>query len=47
MTVSELIGDFTHNHSLSKEDKQLLALPMKQKKILLKFIDFLSEIEDL
>ena len=47
MTVGDLIGDFSHNPNLSKEDKKLLALPIKQKKILLKFIDFLSEIEDL
>ncbi len=47
MTVGELIGDFSHNPKLSKEDKKLLALSMKQKKIILKFVDFLSEIEDL
>ncbi len=46
MTVGELIGDFSHNPNLSKEDKKLLALPIKPKKILLKFIDFLSEIEE-
>ena len=46
MTVGELIGDFSHNPNLSKEDKKLLALPVKQKKILLKFVDFLSEIEE-
>ena len=46
MTVGELIGDFSHNPKLSEEDKKLLALPMKQKRILLKFVDFLSEIEE-
>jgi transcriptional regulator with XRE-family HTH domain len=46
MTVGELIGDFSHNPNLSKEDKKLLALPIKQKKILLKFVDFLNEIEE-
>ena len=46
LTVGELIGDFSHNPNLSKEDKKLLALPIKQKKILLKFVDFLSEIEE-
>ncbi len=47
MTVGELIGDFSHNPKLSAEDKKLLALPIKQKRILLKFVDFLAEIEDL
>lgn len=47
ITVGELIGDFSHNPKLSKEDKKLLALSIKQKKTLLKFVDFLSEIEDL
>ena len=46
ISVGELIGDFSHNPRLSEEDKKLLALPMKQKRILLKFIDFLSEIEE-
>ena len=46
MTVGELIGDFSHNPRLSEEDKKLLALTMKQKRILLKFVDFLSEIEE-
>ena len=47
MTVSDLIGDFSHNPSLSEDDKKLLALTARQKKILLKCIDFLREIEDL
>ena len=46
-SVGELIGDFSYNPSLSEDDKKLLALTAKQKKILLKYIDFLSEIEDL
>ena len=46
MTVGELIGDFSHNSKLSEEDKKLLTLPIKQKRILLKFVDFLSEIEE-
>ena len=46
-SVGELIGDFSYNPSLSEDDKKLLALTAKQKKILLKYIEFLSEIEDL
>ena len=47
MTVGELIGDFSHNSNLSKEDKKLLALSMKHQQIILKFVDVLSEIENL
>ena len=46
-SVGELIGDFSYNPSLSEDDKKLLALTARQKKILLKCIDFLREIEDL
>ena len=45
-SVGELIGDFSYKPSLSEDDKKLLTLTAKQKKILLKHIDFLSEIED-
>ncbi|MBR4570421.1 MAG: helix-turn-helix transcriptional regulator [Candidatus Riflebacteria bacterium] len=46
-SVGELIGDFSYKPSLTEDDKKLLALTARQKKILLKYIDFLSEIEDL
>ena len=46
-SVGELIGYFSYKPSLSEDDKKLLALTAKQKKILLKYIEFLNEIEDL
>ena len=46
-SVGELIGDFSYKPTLSEDDKKLLALTARQKKILLKYIDFLSEIEGL
>ena len=46
-SVGELIGDFSYKPNISEDDKKLLALTTRQKKILLKYIDFLNEIEDL
>lgn len=44
LTVGDLIGDFGKN--FTDDEKRFLALTAKQKKILLKFMDFLEEIKD-
>ncbi len=43
ITVGDLIGDFGNNIKLSDDDKRLLALSPKQKKLLLSLLDTLIE----
>ncbi len=46
LNVSDLIGDFEAKQNFTDDEKRFLALTAKQKKILLKFMDFLEEIKD-
>lgn len=43
VTVGDLIGDFGQQQELLEEDKRLLALSLKRKRLLLKFLDALEE----
>ena len=43
ITVGDLIGDFGNNIKLSDDDKRLLSLSPKQKKLLLSLLDTLIE----
>ncbi len=43
MTVGELIGDFGYDIELTEDDKRLIALTPKQKKLLLSLLDTLIE----
>ena len=43
ITVGELIGDFGVQQELCEEDKRLLALSLKRKRLLLKFLDAIEE----
>ena len=39
ISVSELIGDLGSQQELLEEDKRFLALPLKRKQLLLRFLD--------
>ena len=43
ITVGDLIGDFGNTLELTEDDKRLLALSPKQKKLLLSLLDTLIE----
>ena len=46
ISVADLIGDFGTREEFTDDDKRFLSLTAKQKKILLKFMDFLETIKE-
>ena len=43
LTVGDLIGDFGPQQELLEEDKRLLALPLKSKRMLLRILEAIDE----
>ena len=45
LSVGDLIGDFGANQELLEEDKKFLSLPLKRKRLLLKILEDIDEVE--